>query len=75
VFKPTGTPLYELDQIWIQQDELEVLRLCDLEGLIQEQAGKKMGVSRGTVQRLLASGREKVVSAIINGAALVLGEE
>ena len=74
IFKPTGTPLYELKQIRLQRDELEALRLCDLNGLVQEQAGSKMGVSRGTVQRLLASARRKVAQALVEGAAIVLEE-
>jgi predicted DNA-binding protein (UPF0251 family) len=72
IFKPTGTPLYELKQIQLQRDELETLRLCDREGLAQEEAGSRMGVSRGTVQRLLSSARKKVASALVEGAAIVL---
>lgn len=74
-FKPTGTPLAELARIVLQRDELEALRLCDMEGLIQEEAGERMGVSRGTVQRLLAAARRKVATAIAEGAALIIGEE
>ncbi len=70
-FKPTGTPLKELRQIPLQRDELEVLRLCDKEGLFQEEAGKRMGISRGTVQRILTSARRKVAEALVEGAALV----
>ncbi len=71
VFKPTGTPLHELHHIEIQLDEVEVLKLCDLDGLTQEQAGRQMGISRGTVQRLLASAREKTAKALVENAALV----
>ena len=71
-FKPTGTPLSELEHISLEQDELEALKLSDYDGLIQEQAGKKMGVSRGTVQRLLTSARKKVAKALFEGAALIL---
>lgn len=74
-FKPTGTPLAELQRIVLQRDELEALRLCDMEGLVQEEAGEKMGVSRGTVQRLLAAARRKVATALTNGAALIIEEE
>ena len=70
-FKPTGTPLQKLRQIPLHRDELEVLRLCDMEGLFQEEAGKRMGVSRGTVQRMLTSARKKVAEALVEGAALV----
>ncbi len=70
-FKPNGIPLSSLKRITLFRDELEVLNLCDLEGLFQEQAGERMGVSRGTVQRLLASARRKTAEALVSGAALV----
>ena len=72
VFKPAGTPLKELERSTLQHDELEALRLCDGEGLTQEEAGSRMGVSRGTVQRLVVSGRKKVIDAIVSGRALVI---
>jgi predicted DNA-binding protein (UPF0251 family) len=61
------------DPIHIDFAEVEVLRLVDLEGLYQEQAGKTMGISRGTVWRLLASAREKVTRSIYEGRPLVVG--
>jgi len=64
----------ELNVLFLREDELEALRLCDLEGLDQVGAGEQMGVSRGTVQRLLKAGREKVVQALVKGEALVIGE-
>ncbi len=70
-FKPTGTPLPELLQIDFLEEELEAIRLCDLAGLTQEQAGQEMGVSRGTVQRILTSARKKIASALVNGEALI----
>lgn len=67
----------ELDTIELGLSELEVLRLCDLEGLDQEEAGRRMGVSRGTVQRLLKRARAKLVGCLVDGRALVIrrGEE
>jgi len=73
VFKPAGTPLKELGKIFLAPDELEALHLCDGEGLTQDEAGQRMGVSRGTVQRLAAGGREKVIKAIVEGRALIIG--
>lgn len=70
-FKPTGTPLQELSQISLHRDELEALRLCDFEGLTQEEAGLRMGVSRGTVQRIITGARRKTVMALTEGRALV----
>lgn len=74
VFKPAGTPLVDMKQIVMYCDELEVLRLCDLEGMVQQAAGEKMGVSRGTVQRLLASARKKIAQALVENSALVFSE-
>ena len=71
-FKPTRVPMSELKQVDLHYDEVEALRLCDLEGLTQEQAGQLMGVSRGTVQRILTNARKKTASAIVNGEALIL---
>ena len=59
--------------IHIDLAETEVLRLVDLEGLYQEQAGLSMGVSRGTIWRLLASAREKVTRSIFEGRPLMVG--
>ena len=53
--------------------ELEVLRLCDGEGLSQEQAASSMHVSRGTVQRTLAAARKNLADALVAGHAIVIG--
>ncbi len=74
-FKPTGTPVTELKRITLYRDELEVLKLCDLEGLFQEEAGERMGISRGTVQRILTSARRKTAEALATGAALIFAED
>lgn len=75
VFKPAGTPLRDLEQIPLGRDELEALVLCDRDGLTQELAGDRMGVSRGTVQRLLSQARRKVAVALAEGNALVVRPE
>ena len=61
-----------LPQIPLLREEVEVIRLCDLERLTQEQAGVKMGVSRGTVQRILTIARKKIATALTQGHALIL---
>jgi predicted DNA-binding protein (UPF0251 family) len=61
-----------LPTIRLELGELEAMRLCDAEGHDQEGAGRQMGVSRGTVQRLLKRGRSKVVKALVESAALVI---
>lgn len=61
----------EVQQILLLRDELETLRLCDLDDLTQEEAGARMGVSRGTVQRMLTAARKKVAMALTQGGAIV----
>jgi len=63
----TPTPRGDGPPIQLEPAELEALRLVDLEDLSQEEAGEKMGVSRGTVWRLLQEARRKVVQALIEG--------
>ena len=70
-FKPVGIPMVGLEQVIMYIDELEALRLCDKEGLKQEEAGEKMGVSRGTVQRILSSARAKAADALTGCKAIV----
>ena len=65
----------QLEVMTLEEDELEALRLCDVEGLHQVVAGERMGVSRGTVQRLLKTGRETIIRAIVENAALIIGSE
>lgn len=72
VFKPRSIPMARLEQVRLELGELEALRLCDLEGLDQEAAGRRMGVSRGTVQRLLKHGRSQVIRALLDPAALLI---
>ena len=69
-FKPTGTPLPELKQINLHRDELEALRLCDSEAMTQEEAGRSMGVSRGTIQRIITVARRKTAQALVHGWAI-----
>jgi predicted DNA-binding protein (UPF0251 family) len=70
VDKFTPTPQGNPESIYVEQAELEALRLVDLEGLSQEKAGEKMGISRGTVWRLVQSARRKTAQALTEGRPL-----
>ncbi|HKL24660.1 MAG TPA: DUF134 domain-containing protein [Desulfuromonadales bacterium] len=72
VYKPVSVPMSELSQVVLFHDEVEALLFCDEQGLTQEEAGEKMGISRGTVQRLVTSGRRKLIKTITTGQALVV---
>lgn len=64
--------MVELEKVQLEVDELEAVRWCDVEGVTQAEAGEAMGVSRGTIQRLVASARKKITAAILQGQALVI---
>ncbi len=69
-FKPQGIPLRVLEQAVITVDELEALRLADLEGLSQEEVAQQMQVSRPTVTRMLARAHGAVADALVHGKAI-----
>lgn len=69
-YKPAGVPLAALEEQVLTLDELEALRLADLEGLYQEEAARRMNVSRPTFGRIVESARSKVARALVNGQAL-----
>ncbi len=69
-YKPRGIPLRTLEEVVLGLDEVEALRLADLEGLSQEDVGARMNVSRATVGRILAEARRKTADALIRGKAL-----
>ena len=72
-FKPQGVPMTELEQVDLTLDGLEALRLADLEGLYQEEAAERMGVSRATFARVLTAARKAVAEALVHGKALEIG--
>ncbi len=75
VYKPTGVPMSQVEKEAIPMDEFEAIRLCDVEGMTQEEAGQEMGVSRGTVQRLVQKGRKRLIQAMIDQKAILLGRD
>ncbi len=69
-FKPAGVPLAQLQEIRISIEEVEAIRLKDLEGLEQEECAQKMNISRSTFARILLSARQKTADALLNGKAI-----
>ena len=70
IYKPAGVPLEGLRRVALLQEELEALRLADMEGLTQTEAAGRMDVSRSTFQRILARARRQVALALAEGQAL-----
>lgn len=69
-FKPRAIPLTELEEVCLSFEETQALKLKFLDKLEQEEAAKKMQVSRTTFWRILSSAGEKVSDALINGKAI-----
>lgn len=75
IFKPRLIPFSEISLIEIFIDEFEAVRLCDHDKLSQIEASERMNISRGTVQRLLETGRYKIIDALLNNKALKINNE
>ena len=71
-FKPAGISCHALEIVTLTLDEVESLRLADLEGLYQTQAAALMKISRQTFARIVEEARRKTADALIHGKALRL---
>lgn len=69
-FKPQGVPLRKLEEVVLTKDELECLRLSELENLSQLQSAELMEIHQSTFQRTLTRAREKISDALVNGKAI-----
>jgi len=69
-FKPAGIPLYSLEEVNLTVEEVEAIRLKDLEDLEQEECAERMQISRPTFHRVLESARKKLADALLNGKAI-----
>ena len=70
IYKPAGVPLDRLHHITLLHEELEALRLSDLQGLTQAEAAQRMGISRSSFQRIVVRARRQVALALTEGHAL-----
>lgn len=73
-FKPRGIPMFDLEEISIEMDELEALKLSDFLAHSQEEGAKKMGISRATFGRIIEKARKKIVEAILQGKAIKISD-
>jgi predicted DNA-binding protein (UPF0251 family) len=69
-FKPRAIPLTELEEVVLNIDEFEAIKLADFERLYHDAAATKMQVSRATFGRILKRARAKIAEAIVSGKAL-----
>lgn len=59
-----------LSIVELSLEEVEALRLKNIQGLDQIACAQKMKTSQSTFQRILASAYRKISGAIINGKAI-----
>ncbi|MFP4656489.1 MAG: DUF134 domain-containing protein [Candidatus Woesearchaeota archaeon] len=69
-FKPHGVPLDQLEETELTIDELETLRLLNIEKMSQSDAATKMRIHQSTFQRTLARATAKVTDSLVNGKAI-----
>ena len=69
-FKPTGIPMVDLEEITLNVDEFEAIRLKDLEGFDQEKCAEMMNISQPTFHRLLLSARKKIADSMVHGKSI-----
>jgi uncharacterized protein len=69
-YQPCCCPDEGSEGISLRPDELELLRLVDLEGLEQEEAAARLGVSRKTAWRDLHEARRKIADALVFGKGI-----
>ncbi len=59
-----------LSEVTLEKDELEALKLHDIDELEQTEAARKMKISQSTFARTLDNAYKKIAQAIINGKAI-----
>ena len=69
-FKPQGIPLRMLEEVTLEHDEIEALKLHDIDGLEQTKAANKMKISQPTFARILDKTYKKLAEGIIKGKAI-----
>lgn len=69
-FKPRGIPLNKLEEVELNHDEYEAIRLKYDVGLDQIESASLMKISQSTFHRILTSANEKISEAIVNGKAI-----
>ena len=73
-FKPQGIPLRFLEEVELSLEEMEAIRLKNVQGLEQTEAALKMKTSQSTFQRILASAYKKIAEALVEGKAIKINE-
>lgn len=71
-YKPFGIPMRNLEYVELLYEEYEALRLADYEDLMQEEAARRMNISRPTFTRLYDKARKNIAKAFVEGKAIMI---
>jgi uncharacterized protein len=69
-FRPYGLPSCALKPLMLSFEEYESLRLVSYEKMSQEEAAKRMNVSRPTLTRIYNSAIETIAKAFVEGMGI-----
>ena len=69
-YKPHGVPAVDLEIVIVSHEELEAIRLVDFLGLEQEEAARRMDISRKALAGDLKKGRYKIADAVLHGKGI-----
>ena len=69
---PSDRDADNIREIILKIEELEAMRLRDIEGLTQQECADKMGISRQTFQNIIDNGRKKLTLALMEGRAIYI---
>lgn len=69
-FIPLGKPKCEIEKVTLKIEELEAMRLKDIENLNQEECAKNMEVSRQTFQNIIYNAHKKIAIALTEGKSI-----
>mgnify|MGYP000014473629 FL=1 len=72
VFKPFGIAFCDTENIIMQYDEYETLKLVIYDDMPQDEAADKMEVSRPTLTRIYNSALKKIAQAFVEGKSIMI---
>ncbi|MDX9789718.1 MAG: DUF134 domain-containing protein [Candidatus Kapaibacterium sp.] len=71
-FKPVGVKMTDLEELVLGLDELEAIRLADLQGYYHHKAAEEMHISRQTFGNILNTARKKIADFLVNHKSLTI---
>ena len=71
-FKPFGVNINDAEAVELLLEEYEALKLADYHNLTQEEAAKKMNISRPTFTRIYDKARKTIALAFVEGKIIII---